>query len=104
MGWRYIRLAHASCGFPRNCEGSLSMAHNDSEGRAMATRSYSTIGPVATHLGIPRWRLAYLIERGDVPGPSLQVAGRRLFSNPDVERIREALARRAASSTAVGDA
>ena len=71
----------------------------------MATRSYSTIGPVATHLGIPRWRLAYLIERGDVPGPSLQVAGRRLFTDPDVERIRQALARRrSAGSTTGGDA
>jgi DNA-binding transcriptional MerR regulator len=80
------------------------MAHNGSEGRAMATQSYWTIGPVAAQLGIPRWRLAYLIERGDVPGPSLQVAGRRLFSDPDVERIREALARRSAGSTAGGDA
>ena len=80
------------------------MAHNGSEVRAMTTQSYSTIGPVAAHLGIPRWRLAYLIERGDVPPPSLQVAGRRLFSDPDVERIREALTRRSASSTAGGEA
>ena len=53
--------------------------------------SYSTIGPVAERVGIPRWRLAYLIERGDVPGPSLQVPGRRLFSEEDVDRIRAAL-------------
>jgi hypothetical protein len=32
-----------------------------------------------------------LIERGNVPGPSLQVPGHRLFSEEDVDRIREAL-------------
>jgi hypothetical protein len=53
--------------------------------------SYSTIGPVAERVGIPRWRLAYLIERGDVPGPSLQIPGRRLFSEEDVDHIRAAL-------------
>jgi len=42
-------------------------------------------------VGIPRWRLAYLIERGNVPGPSLQVPGRRLFSEKDVDCIRKAL-------------
>jgi DNA-binding transcriptional MerR regulator len=55
---------------------------------------YRTIGKVATQLAIPRWWLAYLIERGDVPGPSLQVPGRRLFSDKDFEQIREALAKR----------
>jgi hypothetical protein len=53
---------------------------------------YLTIGPVATKLGIPRWRLAYLIDRGDVPGPSLQVPGRRLFTREDIQRLRDALA------------
>jgi len=57
----------------------------------MSAESYSTIGAVALQVGIPRWRLAYLIERGDVPGPSLQVPGRRLFSENDVECIRKAL-------------
>jgi DNA-binding transcriptional MerR regulator len=60
----------------------------------MATNRYSTIGAVADRLAIPRWKLAYLIERGDVPGSSLQVPGRRLFSEDDVERIREALSER----------
>jgi DNA-binding transcriptional MerR regulator len=57
----------------------------------MPAGSYSTIGAVAERINIPRWRLAYLIERGDVPGPSLQVPGRRLFSQEDIDRIREAL-------------
>jgi DNA-binding transcriptional MerR regulator len=55
---------------------------------------YHTTGKVAAQLGIPRWWLAYLIERGDVPGPSLQVPGRRLFSDDDVGRIRKALDKR----------
>ena len=57
----------------------------------MPAGSYSTIGAVAQLVGIPRWRLAYLIERGDLPGPSLQVPGRRLFSEEDIDRIRGAL-------------
>jgi DNA-binding transcriptional MerR regulator len=54
---------------------------------------YCTIGTVAIEVGVPRWKLAYYVERGMVPGPSLQVPGRRLFTMEDVERIREALAR-----------
>jgi hypothetical protein len=69
----------------------------------MEASRYSTIGHVANLLAIPRWRLAYLIDRGDVPAPSLQVPGRRLFSDEDVERIRRAIAdrdaRRASTST-----
>jgi hypothetical protein len=57
----------------------------------MAAGSYSTFGSVPERIGIPRWRLARLIERGNVLGPSLQVPRRRLFSNGDVERIRGAL-------------
>jgi DNA-binding transcriptional MerR regulator len=53
--------------------------------------SYTTIGEVAKQVEIPRWRLAYLIERGDLPGPSLQVPGRRLFSEKDVDCIRKTL-------------
>jgi DNA-binding transcriptional MerR regulator len=59
--------------------------------REMLSETYSSIGSVANRVGIPRWRLAYLIERGDVPGPSFQVPGRRLFSEEDIERILEAL-------------
>jgi DNA-binding transcriptional MerR regulator len=60
----------------------------------MTETLYHTIGTVATRLGVQRWWLAYLIERGEVPGPSLQVPGRRLFSEADVEQIQQALAKR----------
>jgi len=60
----------------------------------MTETEYRTIGAVAAELGVPRWRLAYLIERGDVPGPSLHVPGRRLFTEADVEKIRLALVKR----------
>jgi hypothetical protein len=36
---------------------------------------------------MPRWRLLYLIEKGKLPGPSLQVPGRRLFTEADVQQI-----------------
>jgi hypothetical protein len=45
-------------------------------------------------VGLFRWKLLYLIERGDLPGPSVIVPGRRLFTDEDVESIRAALAKR----------
>ena len=53
-----------------------------------------TIGPVASMLGIDRWKLAYLIERGEVPDASVKVPGRRLFTQQDVRLLRRALAAR----------
>ena len=58
----------------------------------MANLSLWTIGVAAERLALPRWKLAYLIERGAVPGPSVVVPGRRLFTESDVEAIRRALA------------
>ncbi len=51
---------------------------------------YST-GMVADQLGVARWWLLYRLERGDLPGPSHRVAGRRLFTDEDVRRIRDVL-------------
>jgi DNA-binding transcriptional MerR regulator len=66
----------------------------------MLNEAYSSIGAVADRIGIPRWKLAYMIERGDVPPPSLQVPGRRLFSERDIERIIQALEARHGASAA----
>jgi DNA-binding transcriptional MerR regulator len=60
-------------------------------------KDYRTLGEVAAELGLPRWRLAYLVERGAVPDAALRVPGRRLFTADDVERIRQALAERAST-------
>jgi hypothetical protein len=38
-----------------------------------------------------RQHLQYLIDAGKLPGPSLQVPGRRLFTQEDVQRILDAL-------------
>lgn len=57
--------------------------------------SFVTIREAAARLGEPAWRIAYLIERGDLPQPSLTVPGRRLFTDGDVERMRAAVHRRA---------
>ena len=64
----------------------------------MQAELYHTSGGVAEELGISRWQLAYLIERGVVPDASFRVPGRRLFTNEDVERIRRALADRVKTS------
>ncbi len=53
--------------------------------------SLKTIGVVAAELSISRWKLAYLIERRVVPDASARVPGRRLFTETDIQQIREAL-------------
>jgi hypothetical protein len=50
-----------------------------------------TSGQAALKVGLARWRLLYLIEKGEVPGPSLQVPGRRLFTAEDIRSIARAL-------------
>lgn len=51
-------------------------------------------GQVAEELGIRSWKFRYLVERGDLPGPSLVVSGRRLFTEEDVEAVKRAWAER----------
>lgn len=50
-----------------------------------------TIGIVARRIDLPRWKLAYLIEKHALPGPSFQVPGRRLFTEEDVLQIEKKL-------------
>ena len=58
----------------------------------MIEQDFKTIGAVAAKLGIDRWRLAYLIERGTVPEASVKIPGRRLFTPSDIEAIEDAIA------------
>ena len=51
-------------------------------------------GEVAAEVGLPRWQLLYLIERGTLPGPSYEVPGRRLFTPDDIERLKGAIKKR----------
>lgn len=44
-------------------------------------------GEVAKKLGITRWKLTQMIELGKLPDASNQIAGRRLFSDADVEAV-----------------
>ncbi len=55
------------------------------------TSEMHTSGAVAAAVGLPRWKLVYLIERGTLPPPSFNVPGRRLFTDADVRAIRQAL-------------
>jgi hypothetical protein len=59
--------------------------------------SLFTSGEAAAALNLPRWRFLYLIERGDLPEPSYEVPGRRLFTSEDIERLKQALAARPAA-------
>lgn len=76
-------------GFPYRSKRSL--VNNSRKMRAERMDRFYTSGEVATKVGIPRWRLLYLIEKDLLPGPSLTVPGRRLFTSEDVERIRRKL-------------
>ena len=53
-----------------------------------------TSGKVAAKLEIPRWQFLYLLEKGDLPGPSYEVPGRRLFTAHDFEQIKKAVDKR----------
>ncbi len=55
------------------------------------TSSLFASGMVAAQVGLPRWRLLYLIEKGELPGPTHQVPGRRLFTKDDVVQINDTL-------------
>jgi hypothetical protein len=60
---------------------------------AMPNPCFSS-GQVAVQVGLPRWWFLYLLDKGLLPGPSLQVPGRRLFTQEDIQRIGAALERR----------
>ena len=49
-------------------------------------------GEVADAVGLSRWKFLYHVERGDLPGPTHTIAGRRLFTTEDVENIKRAWA------------
>jgi len=53
-----------------------------------------TSGDVAPRVGLTRAQLLYLLESEQIPGPSLTVRGRRLFTSDDVDRIARVLAER----------
>lgn len=52
---------------------------------------YHSSGAVAKRVGLERWKFMYLVERGDLPGPSMKVPGRRLFTEADIQKIEAAL-------------
>jgi hypothetical protein len=59
------------------------------------TKQHFSISELALAVGEKPWRLAYYITRGEIPGASVHLPGRRVFTAEDVNSIREALQRRA---------
>ena len=51
-------------------------------------------GAVARCVGLERWQLLYLLDSKQLPEPSFNVSGRRLFTPEDVRAIEAALAKR----------
>lgn len=47
---------------------------------------YST-GTAARKLGVKRYQLEYLLETDQVPEPALRVAGKRVWTLDEVERV-----------------
>jgi DNA-binding transcriptional MerR regulator len=58
----------------------------------ITTQAIYGTSEAARQLGLPRWKLQYLIDRGDLPKASQVVAGRWLFTEEDVLHLREVLA------------
>ena len=59
---------------------------------------FLTSGEVADAVGLPRSRFLYLVEHGDLPGPTHAVPGRRLFTADNVECIKRVLKSREAKA------
>jgi DNA-binding transcriptional MerR regulator len=57
----------------------------------MTARNVWTSGDVARRVHLQRSRFLYLIEAGRLPGPSSQVAGRRLYTEDDIQQIEAVL-------------
>jgi len=64
------------------------MNKSGSDGNAITT------GQLARLIGIPRYRLQYYIDTGQVPDSKYRVAGRRVFSNEEVQIITQMLGER----------
>ncbi len=62
---------------------------------SVTTRALYSLGEAARELGEPMHRIDYLVRVGAVV-PTFRVGGRRLFTDDDLARLREALARRPA--------
>ena len=52
-------------------------------------------GEAARRLTLPTWKFLYLIDRGILPEASFRIAGRRAFTEDDLEVIADVLASRA---------
>jgi hypothetical protein len=55
-------------------------------------------GQVARRVSLPLWKFLYLADR-ELPEPSFRVAGRRLFTEEDVQKIAAILANRSAQAS-----
>jgi len=78
--------------FPSGGVDRLSV--DDNREGPIVTVQYYTSGEVAPRVSLSRPELLYLIESGQIPGPSIRVPGRRLYTDDDIRRIVEALAAR----------
>jgi hypothetical protein len=86
--------------FPLRGRGATRLSPNEEvpvmEKQIMQGTDFFSSGEVATAVGLSRWKFLYRVERGDLPGPTHTVAGRRLFSAEDVEQIKQAMKAREA--------
>lgn len=62
-------------------------------------QQFFTSGEVAEEIGLLRSQFLYLVEHGDLPRPSYEVPGRRLFTAADLETIKYILKTRKENAT-----
>jgi len=52
-------------------------------------QKFFSMGDVAKAAGVPCFRISYAITQGLIPDASHRVAGKRVFSGEDVDRINQ---------------
>ena len=57
----------------------------------MTDERVRSTGEVARRLGVQPYRLHYLVTTGRVPEPALRVAGKRAWTNAELQAAKEAL-------------
>ena len=69
----------------------MCLSLSTTRGQKMSDQQVYSTGAVAEQVQLPSWRLIYLIDSGTLPGSSIQVPGRRIFTSEDLRRIKEIL-------------
>ena len=58
----------------------------------MPTKKFYSTGEIAKQIGVGRWRVINLVDRGQYPEP-MRIGGKRIFTLNDLNKIRKFFAK-----------